>query len=490
MVGVHRLGHVVRWPRPRGSLPVAVHRLRGHRDDRQVGVLGPRRIAAIASLPSMPGIITSISTASIVRRPLERGQRGVAVVGVADLHAVQLQRAGQREDVADVVVDDQHPPARQRLVGVADRGLGAAGRRRSSRRARPVRRRRPAAPARRAACGRCRVNVEPWPTADSRVDLAAEQVGDLPADRQARARSAVPPAGGAVGLLERLEDDLAACRPGCRCRCPTTGNATTARRPAQASGSGTRLRSAGATDQPDLAGLGELHRVGQQVAQDLLQPPLVGVQRRAAGPVSTSTVKPRPLSAVSGRTHVLDVVEQAGQRDVAPARTSILPASTLDRSRMSLISCSRSLPAPWIVAANSTCSAVRLPVGLSASSRARMSRLFSGVRSSWRHVGEELGLVPGGQRELLGPVGQRPAGLLDLAVLHLDGSVLLGQQRSLLLQLGVGALQLARSAPAARRSAGWDWVEQLLGPGVGDDRVDRDPDGLGDLVEEGQVHRR
>jgi hypothetical protein len=41
-------------------------------------------------------------------------------------------------------------------------------------------------------------------------DRAAEQVRDLPADRQAEAGAAVLAAGGAVGLLEGLEDDPAA----------------------------------------------------------------------------------------------------------------------------------------------------------------------------------------------------------------------------------------------------------------------------------------
>ncbi len=62
---------------------------------------------------------------------------------------------------------------------------------------------------------------------------------------------------------------------------------------------------------------------------------------------------------------------------------SILPASILDRSRMSLISCSRSEPAEWMIPAYSTCLAVRLRLGFCASSWARISRLLSGVRSSW-----------------------------------------------------------------------------------------------------------
>ncbi len=49
---------------------------------------------------------------------------------------------------------------------------------------------------------------------------------------------------------------------------------------------------------------------------------------------------------------------------------------------MSSISWSRSLPEEWIVRANSTCLGLRLPSRLSASSFARISRLFNGVRSS------------------------------------------------------------------------------------------------------------
>ena len=50
---------------------------------------------------------------------------------------------------------------------------------------------------------------------------------------------------------------------------------------------------------------------------------------------------------------------------------------------MSLISASRSLPAAWIVSANSICWACRLPSPFSASIRERISSEFSGVRSSW-----------------------------------------------------------------------------------------------------------
>ena len=48
----------------------------------------------------------------------------------------------------------------------------------------------------------------PLPGRAREPDLAAEQAGDLAADRQAEARAAVLPARAAVGLLEGLEDDL------------------------------------------------------------------------------------------------------------------------------------------------------------------------------------------------------------------------------------------------------------------------------------------
>ena len=68
--------------------------------------------------------------------------------------------------------------------------------------------------------------------------------------------------------------------------------------------------------------------------------------------------------------------------------------------------------------------------------------MLSGVRSSWRHVGQELALVLRSERELLGLFFQRLLGLLHFAVLAFHFGLLLGQQARLFLQLGVGLLQL------------------------------------------------
>ena len=111
-----------------------------------------------------------------------------------------------------------------------------------------------------------------------------------------------------------------------------------------------------------------------------------------------------------------------------------------------------------------------------------------------RHVGEELRLVARGERELLGAVLQRPAGVLDLEVLDLDRAVLAGQQPGLLLQLGVAllelallGLQLARLVlQLTRQPLGLD--QQRRRARAGDDRVERDADDLHQLLEEVHVH--
>ena len=67
---------------------------------------------------------------------------------------------------------------------------------------------------------------------------------------------------------------------------------------------------------------------------------------------------------------------------ISSASTVTVPDSIFDRSRMSLIRLSRSVPAPWMVRANSTCLADRLPSGFSVSCWPRIRMLLSGVRSS------------------------------------------------------------------------------------------------------------
>ena len=110
---------------------------------------------------------------------------------------------------------------------------------------------------------------------------------------------------------------------------------------------------------------------------------------------------------------------------------------------MSLIRFSRSVPAPWMVRANSTCFGIRLPSGFSDKLLAEDQDAVERRAQLVRHVGQELGLVLRGQRQLGRLLLQRAARLLDLLVLALHLDVALGELLRLLLELLVGLLQLA-----------------------------------------------
>jgi hypothetical protein len=93
------------------------------------------------------------------------------------------------------------------------------------------------------------------------ADLAAQRAGQLAADRQAQPGAAVGAAGGAIGLLEGLEDD----------RQLVLGDADAGIDDAE--GHDVLAGPLDAQRHPALRG--ELERVGQQVAQDLLEALLV-----------------------------------------------------------------------------------------------------------------------------------------------------------------------------------------------------------------------
>ena len=115
-----------------------------------------------------------------------------------------------------------------------------------------------------------------------------------------------------------------------------------------------------------------------------------------------STCRRRPESVTSIRRHARQDLDAEGRRSSArprrrksrssapcnsgtgssPSWSVTVPDSTFARSRMSSSSRSRSRPDEWITPAYWTCVSVRFSSGLSSSSRARISRLLSGVRSS------------------------------------------------------------------------------------------------------------
>ena len=180
------------------------------------------------------------------------------------------------------------------------------------------------------------------------------------------------------------------------------------------------------------------------------------------------------------------------------------------------MSVSRSVPAEWMVRANSTCLRGEVAArSLSDSSLARMSSELSGVRSSCDMLARNSRLVLRRERELLGlllehaawparPRGScaRPppsarqqlraspraprwsAAALPAAPCSRSSDDL--QRLGLLLEalVGLGQLLLLGAQLLGERLR---LLEQLLGAHVGGDGVEHDADRLGELIEERQV---
>ena len=132
-VDVDRLGDVVRRAGVEAFLPVALHRLGGDRDQRDV-----RQLRARAD-PLHRLVAVHLGHHDVDQRDVDAGSlledRDAlgAALGVEHFGAVRLEHAGQRVDVADVVVDDEHLRAGQlgHACAVADaaRPCGAGLRR-------------------------------------------------------------------------------------------------------------------------------------------------------------------------------------------------------------------------------------------------------------------------------------------------------------------------------------------------------------------------
>ena len=134
----------------------------------------------------------------------------------------------------------------------------------------------------------------PLPSCALHANLAAEQTRDLAADRETEARAAVLAAGRAVGLLERLEDQLLLVARDADARVAHGEGEHGVRADRASAGEALLGRSAPDT-QRDAALLRELECVGQQVLEHLLQPLPVGAQIDAAQSGSTVDVEAQAL---------------------------------------------------------------------------------------------------------------------------------------------------------------------------------------------------
>ena len=95
---------------------------------------------------------------------------------------------------------------------------------------------------------------------------------------------------------------------------------------------------------------------------------------------SMAKVSPRSVAACSNRSRQLSASAALSMSD---QRTSMRPASTLDRSRTSLIRRSKSSPERWMISACRISSTPRCPLSLPAIILDSRMIALSGVRSSW-----------------------------------------------------------------------------------------------------------
>src|SRR5262249_29286179 len=107
------------------------------------------------------------------------------------------------------------------------------------------------------------------------ADLAAEHASELAADREAEARTAVAAIRAPVGLLEGLEDDALLLRMDADAAV-ADAEAHDGRRAIEGELIGTPASGGKEDAERHHAALGELERVRQQIAQDLLHPLRIG----------------------------------------------------------------------------------------------------------------------------------------------------------------------------------------------------------------------
>ena len=264
-----------------------------------------------------------------------------------------------------------------------------------------------------------------------------------------------------------------------------TANPMTERARPRVGCSGLQPAGGGEDAQRDRARLGELERVGEQVLQHLLQ--ALGVGLHAAGQAGVDLdgeVQARADSATWRKFRSTYSVRSAKLR--SPTSTETVPDSILrevedvvdedEQVVARAVDGARELDLPGGQVAVRVLGQL---VGEDEQAVERRAQLVG-------HVGQELGLVLGGEGELLRLLLQRPPRLLDLAVLALDLLVLLGQQPRFLLQLLVGLLQLLLLALQLAGEA-LGLLQQLLGAAVGLDGVEHDPDRLRELLQEREV---
>ena len=239
------------------------------------------------------------------------------------------------------------------------RGVGSSGRRQRN-----------AEPERRALAGPA-----------VHADLAAHQLHESLADRQSQPRAAVLAGRGRIGLGERLEEPVDA----------VGGNADAGVGDFEPDGGPAGLPLRAPTFTATSPRLGELHGVADQVDQHLPQPRVVAATRGRR----LRRTWPKPQALLPGlEGHGGHGLFDHVPRSNSCSSSSILPASILEKSRMSLIRASSDRPLLWQASTKARCRSSSGCRGAIPSCRSRRSAAYATRGSCWPGIAPSPGWRP------------------------------------------------------------------------------------------------
>ena len=265
-------------------------------------------------------------------------------------------------------------------------------------------------------------------------DLTTQEADQLTTDRQAEAGSSIEAGGGAVTLRERLEDPLLLLRLDA-----DAGVADHEREHRSGFRQRVHLRAPPVLREGDLqahlAALGELERVGKQVLENLPEALPIGGERRGTlgrdldGEVKTFSFcdvleladKTRPQLC---ERDIVDLGRDGSRLDLRKVEDAVeeleqLVPRRMDHARVLDLCLGHGV------------------LGVVLELLGKDQQAVQGCPELVRHVGDELRLVLRRDRELAGFFLDQALRLLDLVVLAFCLGVLLGQQSSLALEIGV-----------------------------------------------------
>ena len=272
------------------------------------------------------------------------------------------------------------------------------------------------------------------------ADFTSQQRGQFAADRQPQSGAAILAAGARVGLLKGLENQALLLRRDADARV-FDGERDDLLGLAEHRMIGGPARGGKADSDGHVAVGGELHGVGEQVLENLLQ--TLGVADHDARQIVGKFDVERQILVFGHVAEIaIDRVAQPGERNLLGIDGD---GARLDlRQVENVVDQVQQIGARRVdVAGEIDLLARQVAAGVVGQLLAENQNRIERSAQFVRHVGQELGFVLRRQGQLGRLFFQRAAGLLHFRVLAFHFGVLLGQQLGLVGQLFVGLLEFA-----------------------------------------------